>query len=136
MKLIPHLTFDGQCQEAFEFYARCLGGKIVTMLTYANSPMAEQVPLEWQGKITHATLNVGENVLFGVDVVPEQYQAPRGFLVAIAIHDLSEAERIFRELSENGTVQMPFQKTFWTLGFGMLVDRFGISWEVNCEQAP
>ncbi|MGP0072749.1 MAG: VOC family protein [Bryobacteraceae bacterium] len=135
MKLNPHLAFGGQCQEAFEFYEQCLGGKIQTMLTYLDSPMAEQVPLEWRGKILHATLTVGDNVLYGADVLPDQYQPPKGFHLTVGIQDPEEAERIFRELSENGTVQMPLQKTFWAVRFGVLLDRFGVSWEINCEQA-
>jgi PhnB protein len=135
MKLTPHLSFAGQCQAAFEFYQQCLDGKIVTMLTYGNSPMASQTPLAWQDKIVHATLEAGENVLFGADVLPSQYQTPRGFHIAISTQEPEEAARIFRELAQDGTVQMPLQKTFWALRFGVLVDRFGISWEVNCGQA-
>jgi PhnB protein len=136
MKVNPHVSFGGQCQEAFQFYERCLGGKIITMLAYGESPMAEQVPPEWRGKILHATLAVGDNVLYGADVLPDQYQPPKGFHLTIGIKDPVEAERIFRELSENGTVQMPLQKTFWAIRFGVLLDRFGVSWEINCEQAP
>jgi len=135
MKLNPHVAFGGRCQEAFQFYERCLGGKIQTMVTYLDSPMAEQVPLEWRGKILHATLAVGDNILYGADVVPEQYQPPKGFHLAVGIQDPGEAERIFQGLSENGTVQMPLQKTFWAVRFGVLLDQFGVSWEINCEQA-
>ena len=134
MRLNPHISFSGQCEAAFQFYERCLSGKILTMLTYGNSPMAEQAPLDFRGKILHATLTVGDNVLYGADVLPEQYHPPRGFHMTVGIQDPVEAERIFRELSENGTVQMPLQKTFWAVLFGMLVDQFGISWEINCEQ--
>ena len=134
MKLNPHIAFGGQCQDAFQFYERCLGGKILTMLTYGDSPMAEQVPPQWRGKILHATLTVGDNVLYGADVLPEQYQPPRGFHLTLGIQDPGEAERIFRELSQNGTVQMPLQKTFWAAAFGVLTDGFGVSWEINCEQ--
>lgn len=135
MKLNPHLSFGGQCQDAFQFYERCLGGKVNTMLTYGDSPMANQVPPEFRGKIVHATLTVGDNVLYGADVVPEQYRSPKGFHLTLGIQEPAEAERIFNELSQNGTVQMPIQKTFWAVLFGVLTDRFGISWEINCEQA-
>jgi PhnB protein len=134
MKLNPHISFNGRCEAAFQFYERCLGGKILTMLTYGNSPMAEQAPSEFRGKIVHATLTVGDNVLYGADVVPEQYQPPRGFHLTIGLQDPADAERIFQALSENGTVQMPLQKTFWAVLFGVLVDQYGISWEINCEQ--
>jgi PhnB protein len=135
MKLNPHVSFGGQCQEAFQLYERCLGGKILTLLTYGDSPMAEQVPPEWRGKILHATLTLDDSiVLYGADVLPEQYQPPKGFHLTVGIQDPGEAERIFQALSENGTVQMPLQKTFWAALFGVLVDRFGVSWEINCTQ--
>jgi PhnB protein len=135
MKLNPHVSFSGQCEAAFHFYERCLGGKIVTMLTYGNSPMAEQAPPEFRGKILHATLTLGTSVLYGADVLPEQYQPPSGFHLTVGLNDPDQAERIFQALSENGVVQMPLQKTFWAVRFGVLVDQFGVSWEINCEQA-
>ena len=135
MLKLSHRSFDGQCQAAFQFYERCFGGKIITMLTYGESPMAEQVPPEWHGKIVHATLTVGGNVLMGADVLPEQYEKPRGFHMLRGVDDPADAERIYHALSENGTVQMPLKKTFWAVLFGVLVDKYGISWEINCEQA-
>ena len=136
MRLNAHVAFDGHCREAFELYERCLGGKILTMLTYGDSPMAEQVPAEWRSKILHATLTMdGKIVLYGADAMPNQYQAPRGFHLALGIEDPAKAERVFGQLAENGTVQMPLQKTFWAVLFGMLTDRFGVSWEINCELA-
>jgi PhnB protein len=135
MKLSPHLTFDGQYEAAFKFYERCLGGTIIVMLSYGESPMANQVPPEWAAKILHATLSVGENTLVGADSFPGRYEQPRGFHVVLGIADLTEAERAYHALTENGTVQMPLQETFWAVRFGVLVDQFGISWEINCEPA-
>ena len=136
MRLTPNLVFAGQCEAAFKFYERCFGGKIVFMLTYGKSPMAEQVPPKWREKILHATLTVGDNVLMGSDPVPERYEQPKGFAVLLGIDDPVDAERIFHALAENGTVQMPLQKTFWSVRFGVLVDQFGIPWAINCEQTP
>jgi PhnB protein len=136
MRLTPNLAFGGRCEAVFKFYEQCFGGKIVTMLTYAKSPMAEQVPPRWREKILHATLTAGDNVLIGADPVPEQYEQPKGFSVLLGIDDPVDAERIFHALAENGTVQMPLQKTFWSVRFGALVDQFGIPWPINCEQAP
>lgn len=99
MKLNPHLSFGGQCESAFKFYERCIGGKIVTMLTWGNSPMAEQAPPEWRAKILHATLAVGDNVLTGADLVPEQYEKPKGFSVLLGLDDPVDAERIFAALA-------------------------------------
>jgi PhnB protein len=135
MKLNPHLTFNGQCQAAFQFYERCLGGKIQFMLAYADSPLAEQVPPERRGNIVHATLSIGDSTLQGADVLPEQYEQPKGFYVLLHIDGPIETERMFQMLSENGTVQMPLQKTFWSVCFGVLVDQFGIPWELHCTQA-
>jgi len=132
MRLITHLNFDGQCEEAFKFYEGVLGGKILTMMPFEGSPMADQSPPEWRKKILHATLDLGDSVLMGADAPPGRYQKPQGFSVTIGLSDPTEAERIFRSLAENGIVQLPLQETFWATRFGMLVDRFGIPWMVNC----
>jgi PhnB protein len=135
MKLNSHLTFNGQCEAAFKFYEQCLGGTIVTMLTHGESPIASQVPSEWRNKVLHASLTVDKQTLMGCDAPPEHYQKPQGFSVALHVKDPQEAERKFHALAEDGTVQMPIQETFWAVRFGMLVDRFGIPWMINCEQA-
>ncbi len=132
MRVNPHLTFCGQCESAFKFYERWIGGRIVTMLTWRDSPMAEQAPPEWRDKILHATLTFDDSVLTGADVLPEQYEQPKGFFVQLNLDDPGDAERIFAVLAEAGTVQMPIQKTFWARRFGVLVDQFGIPWEINC----
>jgi PhnB protein len=135
MQLSPYLTFNGQCEAAFKFYERCLGGKIVAMITHVGTPAEENVPTEWRNKILHARLVVGDEVLMASDVPPERYEEPKGFSVALGIDDPADAERMFHALAENGTVRMPLQQTFWAVRFGMLVDQFGIPWMVNCEQA-
>jgi PhnB protein len=131
MNLSFHLTFAGQCEAAFAFYESCLGGTIVTMLRYGDSPMAAQTPPEWRDKIVHATIKIGGNLLAGADALPRDYLPPQGFFVLLDIDDVSEAERVFHSLSENGTVHMPMQETFWATRFGVLTDRFGIPWEIN-----
>jgi PhnB protein len=132
MQLNAYLMFNGQCQEAFELYAKCLGGKIESMMTHAGSPMEAQTPPEWLDKIMHARLSVGDSILMGSDAPPDRYQAPKGTYTHIGLTDPEEAERIFQTLAEGGTIHMPIQKTFWATRFGMLVDRFGIPWMVNC----
>jgi len=132
MNLSIHLTYDGHCEAAFAFYQRCLGGTIATMLKYGDSPMAAEVSPEWRHKILHATLIIGESTLAGADVLPEHYARPMGFFALLEVEDPTDAERIFHSLSENGTVQMPIQETFWASRFGVLVDQFGIPWEINC----
>jgi PhnB protein len=134
MQLNPYLTYNGTCEAAFRLYERCLGGKIVAMIPHEGSPMADRVPPEWRNKIMHARLVVGDEVLMGSDAPPEHYQEPKGFSVTLGIDNPTEAERVFNALSENGTVKMPLQQTFWAVRFGMLVDRFGIPWMINCEK--
>lgn len=133
MQLNPYLSFNGKCEAAFKFYEQCLGGKIGVILTYGSSPMAEQTPPEWRDKIMHVRLTVGDEVLMGSDNPPEHYEETKGMSVSLNVELPEDAERIFRALSENGTVRMPLQETFWAARFGMLVDQFGIPWMVNCE---
>jgi PhnB protein len=135
MKLNAYLNFNGDCAAAFKFYERSFGGKIVFMQTHGDSPMADQVPPDWRDKIMHATLQVGDAVLMGTDAPPQHYQKPQGLFVSLSVAKPEDAERIFEDLAEKGTVQMPIQKTFWSVRFGMLVDRFGIPWMANCDQA-
>ncbi len=131
MQLSQYLLFNGECEAAFKFYERILDGKMEGMMTYAGSPAAEQVPEEWRGKILHARMTVGNTALMASDAPPERYEKPQGFSVAIHLKDAADGERVFNALNEGGTVKMPFGKTFWSPGFGMCVDRFGIPWMVN-----
>jgi len=134
MQLNPYLFFNGQCEAAFKFYEQCLGGKIVAMFSHAGTPAEEQVPANWRDKIMHARMLVGDEALMGSDAPPEHYEQTKGFSVSLSIDDPAQAERVFNALAEKGTVKMPFQRTFWAVGFGMLVDRFGIPWMINCEK--
>lgn len=131
MRISPYLTFNGQCEAAFKFYEHCLGGKIMMMMTYASSPMAGQTAPDWQQKILHATLALGDQVLLGSDPPPSSFQKPRGFSVTLHLDDAPRAERIFASLEE-GVVVIPLQETFWALRFGMVVDQFGTPWMINC----
>ena len=135
MQLNPYLLFNGQCEAAFKFYERTLGGKIEELITHAGTPAETHVPAEWRDKIMHARLVVGDQVLMGSDAPPDHYESPSGFSVSIQTTEPAEAERIFKALSEKGTVRMPIQQTFWSPRFGMLVDQFGIPWMVNAQQA-
>jgi PhnB protein len=135
MQLNPYLTFNGQCEAAFKFYEQCLVGKIVAMVPHAGTPAEEHVSSEWRNKILHAHLKVGDQALMGSDAPPERYVQPKRFSVSLQIKDPADAERIFHTLAENGEVRMPIQETFWAVRFGMLVDRFGIPWMINCEKA-
>lgn len=135
MKLNPCLNFNGECEGAFKFYEQILGGKITFSMTWGEIPGADQFPAESHKLIMHTTLSIGDQVLMGADSPPRRYEKPRGMSVALHFKDTAEGERVFNALAENGNVTMPFQKTFWSPGFGMCVDRFGIPWMVGCEQA-
>jgi PhnB protein len=135
MQLNPYLFFNGQCEAAFKFYEKVLGGKIVVMMPHEGTPAAAQVPPEWLKKIIHARLAVGDKVLMGSDAPPDRYQETKGFSVSIGVDTPAEAERIFHALSENGKVHMPMDKTFFAERFGMLADQFGIPWMIICEKA-
>jgi PhnB protein len=133
MKLNPYLIFNGNCAEAFTFYEQCLGGKIATMTKYSETPAAKQMPPDAQDKIIHALLVVDGHDLMGADAPPEHYEKMAGSSVCLNVDKPADAERIFQALAENGSVRMPMAKTFWAARFGMLVDRFGIPWLINCE---
>ena len=120
MKINPYLSFDGRCREAFEFYEKTFGGRIVFIQKIGESPMA--------------TLHIGDQVLQGADAPPGQFTKPAGFCVATQFDGAAEGERVFNTLAQNGKVQMPFQPTFWAKGFGMVIDQFGTPWIVNAEQ--
>ena len=135
MQLNAYLLFNGQCEAAFKFYEKCLGGKIEAMMVHAGTPAEQFVPAEWRNKILHARLTVGDAVLMASDAPPGRYEKPKGFSVSVQVKDPAQAERIFKALSEGGTVTMPMEKTFWAERFGMLVDQFAIPWMVNCEPA-
>jgi PhnB protein len=135
VRLNPYLNFNGDCEAAFTLYEKCLGAKIEMSMTYAGSPMADQVPIDWGNKILHVTMSLGDLRLQGADAPPGRYEKPRGFSVALHLDDVTQASRIFKELADGGTVQLPMQETFWAGSFGMLTDRFGIPWIINCAKS-
>ena len=134
MRLNPYLFFNSECNAAFKFYEQCLGGKIDAMMTYGASPMAEQTPPERRDNIMHAQLTVGDIVLMGADCPPDMFEQPQGFYISLQFNNVVDAEQIFNTLAENGTIRMPLAETFWAKRFGMLVDRFGTPWMINCDQ--
>ena len=133
MRVEPHLTFCGDCEEAFRFYERLFGGRLV-LLSYGASPAAQSVPEGWRDKIVHATLVLGDGKsLLGADVVGEQFEKPQGFYLLAALRDAAEAQRVFDALADGGSVRMAMQNTFWSPAFGVVVDRFGTPWEITVE---
>jgi len=134
MQVNPYLTFNGTCESAFKFYEKVLGGKIQAMIPHKGSPAESHVPPEWQDKIMHARLAIGDEVLMASDAPTDRYDPPKGFSVTLGVKNPAEAERIFKALAEKGTVTMPIGETFWAARFGMCVDRFGIPWMINCDK--
>lgn len=136
MKINAYLMFDGQCEVAFNFYAQCLGGKL-ELMRFAEAPdnACGELPAEYQQRIMHACLTLGDQLLMASDSAPPYvYEGIKGCSIALNVDSVAEGERLFAALAEQGQVQMPMQATFWAAGFGMLVDRFGVSWMVNCEK--
>ena len=130
MAASAHLSYSGQCREAFTLYAQLFGGEL-KMIAYGDTPMANTVPPEWSDKIVHATLSFDGCELAGSDVDAAHYRRPQGFSVLVDVDSIDKARRIFAALAEGGTVAMPLHETFWSPAFGVLTDRFGIPWEIN-----
>ena len=135
MRIDPYLYFDGQCETALRYYEQCLGGEIVYLMRYAESPVAGQVPPEWGNRVYHATLSFGTQTLGAADTAPGDYRRPQGYSLMLGIDAPADADRIFEKLSERGSVQMPLQETHWAKRFGVLTDQFGTPWMINCEAA-
>jgi PhnB protein len=133
MQVNPYLFYDGNCEAAFKYYAKALGGEIEAMMPHEGTPAAEHTPAEWQKKIMHARMTIDGEVLMGSDAPPGHFNKPQGFSVSLQIDDPAEAEKKFHALAEGGVVTMPIAQTFWARRFGMCVDQFGIPWMVNCE---
>ncbi|WMJ09559.1 VOC family protein [Nitrosomonas sp. sh817] len=129
----PYLMFGGRCEEALEFYRTALGAQIDMLMRFQESPDPPppgMLPPGFENKVMHASFRIAGNVLMASDgcEVGSQF---KGFSLSISVATEAEAERYFAALSDGGQVQMPLAKTFWSPKFGMLTDRFGISWMVN-----
>ncbi|MBR0755982.1 VOC family protein [Bradyrhizobium jicamae] len=132
MQVNPYLTFNGNCADALKFYQKVLGAQIEASFPFGEGPPEMKVPAEWKDKIMHAKITIDGEIIMASDAPPGHFQTPQGFSVSLQVEDAADAERRFKALSEGGTVTMPFAKTFFSQGFGMCVDQFGIPWMVNC----
>uniref|UniRef100_A0A7V4XR34 VOC family protein n=1 Tax=Acidobacterium capsulatum TaxID=33075 RepID=A0A7V4XR34_9BACT len=135
MEFAPYVHFSGNCAEALAFYVKVLHRKISFAHTYGDSPMASMVPADYAGKIMHATFDFEGGRLYACDAPPDRHGKIQGITLSIGAKDAAEAKKIFHALSQGGNVTMPFQQTFWSAGFGMFDDKFGVAWMVNTEQA-
>ena len=135
MQVSPHLHFNGDCEAALKFYEQTLGARITFMMPFEGSPAAGEVPETWQSKILHASIKIGDNMVTAADAPPGYFHKPQGFSLTIGTQDSIAADRLFKALSQGGSVQMPMQETFWAARFGMLTDRFAIHWMINCPKS-
>jgi len=134
MKINPYLNFNGNCGEAFQFYAKVLGGKDLRIMTFADAPPGMPVSPETKNQVMHARFTVGGDTIMGSDAPGGRYNKPQGYAVNIGVESPEEAERIFSALSEGVTADMPLAETFFARRFGMVTDRFGTHWMVICEK--
>jgi PhnB protein len=134
VKFIPYLHFNGNCEEAFNAYAKILSGQPPMFFRFGDSPMAASVGPDWAQKIMHVTLIAAGQTLNGCDAPSPHFEQPQGFRVCLDLDDEAEAERVFTPLSEGGKVSMALQETFWAKRFAMFSDRFGTPWMINVSK--
>ena len=136
MALNTYLHFNGNCREAFEFYRSVFGGDFEILQTFADGPPGMGVSDGESNNVMHVSLRVGESILMGSDV-PSAFGPPpnqgNNFSISYAAQNKKETDDLFAKLSEGGVATMPPQDMFWGAYFGSCLDRFGISWMVNCE---
>lgn len=135
MKIVTSLSFRGECRQAFEFYAEVLGGKIITALPYGDGPPDMPIGAQYRDWLMHCWLEVGDQAIMGADMDVDWAQnidkPKNGFDVTLHTDDLAQARRWYDALVEGGKPTMPFGETFWSPGYGGLVDKFGVPWMVN-----
>ncbi|WP_045859171.1 VOC family protein [Teredinibacter purpureus] len=132
MSLSFQLNFNGDCQEAFTFYAQHLNGNVGLLLSFEHSPASASVPDYWQSKIVHANIDIGGVEIAGADVMPDQYVKPCGFYVLLSVESEKDVNNAFDTLSVGGETILPPQKTFWSKRYCIVIDRFGVPWKINC----
>jgi PhnB protein len=130
----PYLFFNGNCEQALEFYRKAIGARIEMIMRFKESPEPPppgMVPPGFENKIMHASFQVGESILMASDGCEAETTRFQGFSLSLSVPNEAEADRAFAALSEGGKVRMPLSKTFWSPRFGMLEDRFGMGWMIN-----
>jgi len=138
MQVQPYLFFDGRCEEAMEFYRTALGAEVTFMMRYKESPEPPQpgmVPPGSEDKVMHARFRIGDSLVMASDGRCANQPKFDGFSLSLTVPDEAAAERLFAALGVGGQVQMPLAKTFFSPRFGMVADRFGVSWMVYVAPA-
>jgi PhnB protein len=136
MKVLANIDFGGDCREAFTEYARVLGGQIRAMISHRDMPGmgGDDVPEAHKDRILHAWINIGESALMGQDM--QNFDGRKGVSVTVVADTVDEARRIFDELARGGSAAIPFGPQPWSKGFGMLTDRFGVTWVIDTAGEP
>ena len=132
----PYLFFNGNCEQAVEFYRKALGAEIQMTMRFKESPEPPppgMVPAGFENKIMHTSFRIGQTTVMASDGCSAQGPQFEGFSLALSVQSQADADRFFAALSEGGKVTMPLAKTFWSPRFGMLQDRFGVRWMVSVE---
>lgn len=133
LTLQPYLFFDGRCEEALEFYKTTLGAEVMALMRFKDSPEPPQPGMHPPGsenKVMHSTFRVGEATIMASDGRCGGQASFQGFSLSLTVKNEADAERLFGALGKGGQVQMPLTKTFFSPRFGMVADRFGVSWMV------
>jgi PhnB protein len=133
MQALPYLNFGGRCEEAINFYKRALGAEVTELLRFKDGPKGPgcgEMPAGIENKIMHSSLRMGESTIMATDGECRAQGGIQGFSLALSPKNDSDAERFFAALSDGGKVTMPLSKTFFASNFGMVTDRFGVSWMV------
>jgi PhnB protein len=137
MELQPYLFFDGRAEEAFKFYQKAVGAELVMMVRFKDAPPSADVPKmppEMADKVMHMRFKIGNGIVLASDGRCLGKPEFKGVTLTLTVRDVPEAERLYNALSDGGHVQMAFTKTFFSPGFGMVADRFGVSWMVTVEK--
>ena len=133
MRVEPYLFFDGRCEEAIELYRKVLGAEVTMLMRYKESPEPPppgMVPPGSENKVMHSNLRIGETMVMASDGNCQGKPSFQGFSLSVTAPNEAEAKRMFAALADGGQVQMPLAKTFFSPRFGMVADRFGVSWMI------
>jgi PhnB protein len=130
MQVQPYLFFDGRAEEAIEFYRRTLGAEVQMLMRFKDAPEPGHTPAGAENKVMHSTLRIGDATVMASDGHCQGKPSFQGFSLSLSAPDVAGAERLFNALADGGQVQQPLVETFFSPRFGMVADRFGVSWMV------
>jgi PhnB protein len=138
MQVQAYLNFDGRCEEAIEFYRKVLGAEVMMLMRFKDSPepcAPGAVPPGTENKVMHSSFRIGDAVVMASDCHAQGQPKFQGFSLSLTVKNEAAAERLFKALADGGQVQMPLTKTFFSPSFGVVADRFGVSWMIHVAPA-